>query len=62
MSGGQVFMLVLAGIVCGAALVLLLIGGLGNLGGDDSGTGCLGLGGMLLMIAIYVAIRVLVVG
>jgi len=55
----QVLGLVLAGIVGGAALLTLLLGWIASMSGDDSGGGCLGLGVALLLIAGYVALRVL---
>ncbi len=59
LSLGKVLGLILAGIVGGAALVLLILGGVASLSGDDSGSGCAGIGGVLLLFAGYIAIRVL---
>ena len=52
LSALQVLGLVLAGIVSGAALLMLALGWLATFAGDDSGTGCAGIG-MMLLAATY---------
>ncbi len=60
LSWGKVLGLILAGIIGGAALAMLALGGIASLSGDDSGAACAGIGGVLLLFAGYIAIRVLV--
>ncbi len=60
LSLGKVLGLILASIVGGAALMVLALGGIASLSGDDSGVACVGIGGVLLLLAGYIAIRVLV--
>ncbi|GEM_PF-2419501 len=56
----QLLGLILAGILGLAALAMVALGGIARLSGDDSGSGCLGIGGVLLLIAGYVAIKLLI--
>lgn len=55
----KVLGLILAGIIGGVALLVLILAGIARLSGDDAGSGCASIGGVLLLIAAYIAIRVL---
>ena len=55
----QILGLILAGIVAGAALLILVMGRLASASGDDAGSGCSSIGLMLLAFAAVVAIKVL---
>lgn len=55
----QGLILVVAGIVGGGGMMVLGIGWLGNLSGEEAGLGCASVGGVLVVAAGYIAIRAL---
>jgi hypothetical protein len=56
----QILFLMLASMVAGASLLLLLAGWVARLFDDDSGSGCIGTGLVLLAIAAAIAIRAVI--
>lgn len=55
----QVLILVLAGIIAGGGLMILVVGWLASLGGDEASMGCASIGGALLVVAGFIAFRAL---
>jgi hypothetical protein len=54
LSALQLLGLIVGGVVTGVALIILLLGWLASLNGDDSGSGCIVLGGLFLVVAGYI--------
>ena len=57
MTDGQVLGLVLASMLAGAALLLILLGWISSRFGEECGAGCMSLGWVLLLLAGFVAVR-----
>jgi hypothetical protein len=58
----QIFGLVVAGIVAGAALLMLFLNWISGRSSDEPGVGCAGIGFVLLAVAVFLAIRILAAG
>jgi hypothetical protein len=59
LSAGQVLSLVLAGMATGAGLLMVLAHVTASAFGDDSCSGCCGLGLFLLLLAVALSLLVL---
>jgi uncharacterized membrane-anchored protein len=57
----QVLGLVLAGLVAGAALLVLFVSWVASHTGDNAGPGCTGVGLVLLAVAAFIAVQALIV-
>jgi len=57
----QVLGLVLAGLVAGAALLVLFVSWVAGRNGDNAGPGCAGVGLVLLAVATFIAVQALIV-
>lgn len=58
----QILGLIVAGIVAGAALLILFLNWISSHSSDEPGLGCAGIGVVLLAVAALLAIRIFAAG